>query len=97
MKFNVEESDQFLSDVEEAAVWILLSNLEQSEAFAESKVDEFQKDIFSFLCEIKGLSKELYLHSSPQSVPRAQHRVLNCSPLSCKMTSKVADFSMFSF
>ena len=45
MKFNIEESDQFLADVEEAAVWILLNNLEQSETFAESKVDEFQADI----------------------------------------------------
>jgi hypothetical protein len=31
--------------VEEAAVWILLSNIEQSEALAESKVDELQADL----------------------------------------------------
>lgn len=45
--FTVEESDQFLKDVEEAAVWILLSNLEQSESLAERKVDEFKADINS--------------------------------------------------
>lgn len=58
MKFNIEESDQFLTDVEEAAVWILLTNIEQSEAFAESKVNEFQNEI--------GLLK-IRLQSFPES------------------------------
>ncbi len=30
-QFIIQDSDQFLTDVEEAAVWILVSNLEQSE------------------------------------------------------------------
>ena len=45
MKYSIQESDQFLKDVEEAAVWILLSNIEQSEALAEKKVDEFNDDL----------------------------------------------------
>lgn len=43
--FSVEESDQFIREVEEAAVWILLSNVEQSESLAEKKVDEFSEDL----------------------------------------------------
>jgi hypothetical protein len=44
-QYIIQESDQFISDVEESAVWILESNLEQSEDLALRKVDEFQKDI----------------------------------------------------
>lgn len=69
MKFNIEESDQFLVEVEEAAVWILLTNIEQSQAFAESKLNEFEREINSLKIrlqsfpesgegnEIKGLRK----------------------------------------
>ena len=45
MKYTVEESDQFLKDVEESAVWILLSNIDQSESLAEKKVDEFSEEL----------------------------------------------------
>ncbi len=44
-QFIVLETDKFLSDVEEAAVWILESNLEFSEDFAIKKVEELQKEI----------------------------------------------------
>ena len=47
LKYVIEESDQFLKDVEESAVWILLSNVEQSESFAENKVDEFNAELSS--------------------------------------------------
>jgi plasmid stabilization system protein ParE len=42
---TILETDQFLSDVEDSAVWILESNLEFSEDFAVQKVDEFQEEI----------------------------------------------------
>ncbi len=45
MKYNIEETDQFLEDVEEAAVWILLSNIEQSESLAESNVEQFGTEV----------------------------------------------------
>jgi hypothetical protein len=45
LKFNVEESDRFLKDVEAVAIWVLRSNIEQSESFAEKKVDELGGDI----------------------------------------------------
>jgi predicted Rossmann fold nucleotide-binding protein DprA/Smf involved in DNA uptake len=44
-RFSIQESDQFLTDVEESAVWILESNLEHSEDLALRKVDEFQSEI----------------------------------------------------
>ncbi len=44
-QYIVLETDKFLSDVEEAAVWILESNLEFSEDFAFRKIDEFQEEI----------------------------------------------------
>lgn len=45
MLYEINASDQFLKDVEEAAVWILLSNMEQSESLAEKKVDDFNKEV----------------------------------------------------
>jgi hypothetical protein len=47
LKYTVEETDQFLKDVEESAVWILLSNMEQSESLAEKKVNEFEAELNS--------------------------------------------------
>ena len=44
-KYALEETDQFLTDVEGAAVWILLSNIEESEALANKKIAEFQKNL----------------------------------------------------
>lgn len=44
-KFTIYESDQFLRDVEEAAIWILVTNLEQSESLAEKKVNEFNFEL----------------------------------------------------
>ena len=44
-RFTILETDQFLADVEESAVWILESNLEQSENLAIRKVDDFQNEI----------------------------------------------------
>jgi hypothetical protein len=44
-KYEIQESDQFQKDVEEAAVWILLTNIEQSESLADKKVDDFQTDL----------------------------------------------------
>lgn len=46
-KYEVTESDQFLKDVEEAAVWILVTNIEQSETLAEQKIEDFQNDLNS--------------------------------------------------
>lgn len=43
--YIINESDKFLSDVEEAAVWILLNNIDQSESFADKKIAEFKSDI----------------------------------------------------
>ena len=44
-QFIIQESDQFIYNVEEAAVWILESNFESSEEFALQKLSEFQNDI----------------------------------------------------
>lgn len=53
--FTIQESDQFLSDVEESAVWIFESNLEESEDLALRKVDEFQSEIESLKERLKGV------------------------------------------
>ena len=53
MKYGIEETDQFLNDLEEAAIWILLNNIEQSEAFAESKVEELRADLDSLIERLK--------------------------------------------
>lgn len=45
INYTVNESDRFLKGVEEIAVWILLTNIEQSESLAEKKVDEFSSEI----------------------------------------------------
>ena len=45
LKYSTEESDQFLKDVEEAAVWVLLTNIEQSEALAEKKVGDLNSEL----------------------------------------------------
>jgi predicted Rossmann fold nucleotide-binding protein DprA/Smf involved in DNA uptake len=45
INYTVNESDRFLKDVEEITVWILLTNIEQSEFFAEKKVDEWYAEI----------------------------------------------------
>ncbi len=44
-RFSIYESDQYLSDVEEAAVWILESNLNEGVEFAVSKVDKFEQEL----------------------------------------------------
>lgn len=44
-KYQVDESDQFLKNVEEAAVWILESNFDQSEVMANAKVDELGAEL----------------------------------------------------
>ncbi len=44
-KYEIFESDRFVDDVEEAAVWILQTNIDQSESLAEKKLDEFHGDI----------------------------------------------------
>jgi hypothetical protein len=54
-QFTILETEKFLSDVEESAVWILESNLEFSEELAIRKVEEFQK-------EIEALKKRLQLY-----------------------------------
>ncbi len=51
--FAIEESDQFLRDVEEAAVWILLSNIEHSESLAEAKVQEFSDGLNALKARLK--------------------------------------------
>lgn len=43
--YIVQESDQFIKDVEEAAVWILVTNIEQSESLAEKKIYEFNSEL----------------------------------------------------
>lgn len=45
MLYEIKASDQFLKDVEEAAVWILVSNVEQSDSLTEKKVDDFNKEL----------------------------------------------------
>ncbi len=44
-QFTILETDQFLTDVEDSAVWILESNLEFSEEFAIRKLEESQREI----------------------------------------------------
>jgi hypothetical protein len=44
-QFKILETEKFLFDVEDSAVWILESNLEFSEAMAIRKVEEFQEEI----------------------------------------------------
>lgn len=53
LNYTVNESDQFLKDVEEIAVWILISNIEQSESLAEKKVDEFNAEIIALKNRLK--------------------------------------------
>jgi hypothetical protein len=43
INYRINESEQFLKDVEEIAVWILETNIEQSESLAEKKVDHCQR------------------------------------------------------
>jgi hypothetical protein len=52
-KYEIFETDRFLCDVEEAAVWILQSNLEQSENLALEKLLEFQQDIQSLKVRLR--------------------------------------------
>lgn len=52
-QFEIEETDQFLKDVEEAAVWILLSNIEQSVSFAETKANQLATDLNSLKERLK--------------------------------------------
>ncbi|NJM09552.1 MAG: hypothetical protein HC883_01230 [Bdellovibrionaceae bacterium] len=51
--YEIDESDQFLRDVEEAAVWILLTNLEQSESLADAKLNDFRTDLSSLRDRLK--------------------------------------------
>jgi hypothetical protein len=44
-RYQIFETEQFLNDVEEAAVWILQTNSDQSEEFALTKLSDFQSDI----------------------------------------------------
>ncbi len=41
MKYALIETNQFLVDFESIAVWILVSNIEQSNVLAEKKLNEF--------------------------------------------------------
>lgn len=43
--FSIFESEQYLTDVEEAAVWILESNLDEGADFAVSKVEDFEQEL----------------------------------------------------
>ncbi|MBY0384258.1 hypothetical protein K2X05_03790 [bacterium] len=47
--YSVIESSSFSSDLEEAALWILESNKEQSEEFANKCVLKLQHDIFDLI------------------------------------------------
>lgn len=51
--FIFQETDHFLNDIEVAAVWILESNLEQSEEFALRKVDDFENGIEELKMRLK--------------------------------------------
>ena len=44
-KFVVYETDQFLADLEEISFWILATNIDQSESFAESKIEDFMSEL----------------------------------------------------
>ncbi len=46
-RYEVFESHRFIKDVEESAVWILLSNIDESESQAEKKLNEFRDSINS--------------------------------------------------
>lgn len=45
MKYALVETNQFLVDFENIAVWILVSNSEQSDVFAEKKLNEFAEEM----------------------------------------------------
>ena len=45
MSYRVRETEHFLASLEEAAAWLYAHNLEQSEAFADSKFAELEKEI----------------------------------------------------
>ena len=53
LNYSIEESDQFIIDVEEASIWILVTNLEQSESLAEKMLEEFERN----LNELKSILK----------------------------------------
>lgn len=44
-KYLVEESQQFLKDIESTVTWIYSINLEQSEVLAERSLERFQKEL----------------------------------------------------
>ena len=45
MSFDVQESDRFKAELEEAVLWLYSHNLEQSEEFADQKYFELQQEV----------------------------------------------------
>lgn len=45
MSFEVQESDRFKTELEEAILWLYSHNLEQSEEFADQKYFELQQEV----------------------------------------------------
>lgn len=45
MLFEVQESDRFKTEMEEAVLWLYSHNLEQSEEFADQKYFELQQEV----------------------------------------------------
>ena len=43
--YEIKETGQFLKDIEEASVWILLTNIEHSENLAETKLRQLESDL----------------------------------------------------
>lgn len=47
--YSVLESDSFISDLEEAVLWIIETNKEQSIEFIDKCIDKLQTDILSLI------------------------------------------------
>ncbi len=52
-EFQVQESDKFKAEMEEAVFWLYSHNLEQSQDFADKKALELQQEVNSLKTHLK--------------------------------------------
>ena len=53
MNFEIQETDKFSADLEEAALWLYAQNLEQSEELADRKLNELEDEINSLKSHLR--------------------------------------------
>lgn len=52
-EFEVQESDRFKAELEEAILWLYTNNLEQSQEFADKKYFELQQEVNALKTHLK--------------------------------------------